>query len=106
MQIHKLFLVLLTAPLLAGTSVQSQEKLSGKHLFNAVASPSCGICHTLSDAGASGKVGPNLDELKPSREKVSTAVRTGVGAMPSYSEDLSEEQISILARYVANVAGK
>ena len=27
---------------------------------------SCGGCHTLKDAGSTGNVGPNLDQLKPS----------------------------------------
>ena len=35
---------------------------SGKDIFLA----NCGSCHTLADAGTSGKIGPNLDQLKPS----------------------------------------
>ena len=34
----------------------------GKALFTSV-QPSCGSCHTLSDASATGTIGPNLDEV-------------------------------------------
>ena len=30
----------------------------------------CGGCHTMATAGATGKVGPNLDELRPNKERV------------------------------------
>ena len=39
---------------------------SRKEVF---ASAGCGGCHTLKDAGSSGNVGPNLDDLKPSEAR-------------------------------------
>jgi sulfite dehydrogenase len=72
----------------------------GKKLFTG-ATPPCALCHVLKDAGTTGKIGPPLDELQPDAEQVATALRQGVGVMPSYREKLSEEEIRALARYVA-----
>lgn len=77
----------------------------GRKLFTQTATPACALCHTLRDAGSEGAVGPNLDELKPDAGRVATAVRNGLGAMPSFSGTLSEEQILALARYVSRVSG-
>lgn len=77
----------------------------GRTLFQKGAVPSCAVCHTLKDAGAQGAVGPILDELKPDEQRVATALRNGIGAMPSFKATLSEEQIVALARYVAVASG-
>ena len=77
----------------------------GKKLFVQAAVPACAICHTLRDAGAAGAVGPILDELKPDAARVATALRSGLGNMPSYKASLSEEQILALARYVSKASG-
>jgi uncharacterized membrane protein len=66
----------------------------------------CGDCHTLSDAGSTAAVGPNLDGASPSAQRVVERVTNGQGAMPAFSGDLSEEQISDLAAYVNAVAGQ
>jgi sulfite dehydrogenase len=44
-------------------------------------------------------VGPSLDELKPDRERVIQALRTGIGQMPAFTQ-LSEAQIQALGKYV------
>lgn len=77
----------------------------GKRIFTSESQPPCGLCHALADAGASGAVGPSLDDLKPTEEQVRAAVRGGVGVMPAY-ESLSEEEIAAVARYVATAAGQ
>ena len=77
----------------------------GKALFTQGATPSCSICHTLKDAGASGAVGPVLDDLKPNADRVATALKMGVGVMPSYSATLSAAQIQSLALYVSKASG-
>lgn len=77
----------------------------GKQVFTQDAQPSCTICHTLADAGSAGAVGPDLDELKPTKEQVVNAVTGGVGIMPAFNESLSEEQIQAVAHYVATVTG-
>lgn len=77
----------------------------GKQIFIEQAQPSCAICHTLSDAGSTGAIGPDLDELKPSRQQVRDAVQSGVGIMPGFEETLSAEDINAVALYVATVTG-
>ena len=76
---------------------------SGSGVF---ASAGCGGCHTLKVAGASGTVGPNLDQLRPSAATVSGIVRSGGGTMPSFAGKLSEAQIAAVATYVSTVAGR
>jgi cbb3-type cytochrome c oxidase subunit III len=61
----------------------------------------CGSCHTLEKAGTSGAVGPNLDEAQPSFEDAVTQIRNGGGGMPAFGEQLTDEQIRALARYVS-----
>ena len=73
-------------------------------MFIKDAAPSCSICHTLADAGASGNIGPSLDELKPDEQRVLKALKTGIGQMPAYPQ-LSEEQVQALARYVSRASG-
>ena len=77
----------------------------GKKVFTKLAEPQCMICHTLKDAGAKGKIGPVLDELKPSEKRVRIAVTGGVGVMPAFEEILTKEQIDAVAAYVASVTG-
>jgi mono/diheme cytochrome c family protein len=81
------------------------DPTAGKEVFVTVASPSCGGCHTLSDAGASGSVGPNLDATKPSVATVGDRVTNGLGVMPSFKDSLTEQQIQDVAAYVSSVAG-
>jgi sulfite dehydrogenase len=78
---------------------------AGKALFAGGATPPCALCHTLKDAGTTGAIGPPLDEIQPDAERVATALRNGIGAMPSYKATLKEEQIQALARYVAKASG-
>ena len=66
------------------------DAAAGKEVF---ASAGCARCHTLADAGATGTVGPNLDEAKPPAELVVERVTNGMGAMPSFKDQLTEEQI-------------
>ena len=37
------------------------DPVAGKEVF--LGASACGTCHTLADAGTSGTVGPNLDDL-------------------------------------------
>ena len=46
------------------------DPAAGREVFLGTAA--CGSCHTLSDAGTSGSVGPNLDAVKPSRPSENT----------------------------------
>jgi mono/diheme cytochrome c family protein len=82
------------------------DTAAGKDIFTSTADPPCAGCHTLSDAGATGTVGPNLDELQPDEATVREQVTNGGGAMPAYGDQLSEQQISDVAAYVSSVAGQ
>jgi mono/diheme cytochrome c family protein len=87
------------------TTEAAGDPVAGKEVFLTVAQPSCGGCHTLSDAGTSGSIGPNLDAASPSHDKVVQRVTDGQGAMPSFADSLSEQQIQDVAAYVSSVAG-
>jgi mono/diheme cytochrome c family protein len=90
-----------TAP--TTTSGGGSPAAVGKQVFT---SAGCGGCHTLKDAGATGNIGPNLDQLKPSAARVSHQVQVGGGVMPSFKNRLSASQIAAVAAYVSSVAGK
>ena len=92
-------------PAMAQTDAASSAGDAGKQVFTRGAQPSCAVCHTLSDAGATGNIGPNLDELKPDAARVRRAVKEGIGAMPPLGETLSDAQIDAVAQYVARVTG-
>lgn len=66
----------------------------------------CASCHTMAAADAGGRIGPNLDDLKPSAQLVSDTVTNGDGSMPAFKNRLSPEQITTLGEYVAQVAGQ
>jgi cbb3-type cytochrome c oxidase subunit III len=63
----------------------------------------CGSCHTLADAGTTGKIGPNLDQLKPSEAAAEKQITNGGGGMPAFKGQLTPEQIKALAAYVHRV---
>ena len=63
----------------------------------------CGSCHTLTDAGTTGKIGPNLDQLKPSEAAAEKQITNGGGGMPAFKGQLTPEQIKALAAYVHRV---
>ena len=74
----------------------------GKSVF---ASAGCGSCHTLADAGATGTVGPNLDETQPDKQLAVDRVTNGKGAMPSFEGQLSPDEIGAVAEYVSSAPG-
>jgi cytochrome c6 len=73
------------------------DPAAGKQVFTKAG---CTSCHTLEDAGATGNVGPNLDQAKPPLDLVVDRVTHGKGVMPSFSGQLSEKQIADVAAYV------
>jgi mono/diheme cytochrome c family protein len=78
------------------------DPTAGKAVFT---SAGCVGCHTLADAGATGNVGPNLDEAKPDNELVVTRVTKGQGAMPAFAGQLTDQQIADVAAYVTQATG-
>jgi cytochrome c6 len=77
------------------------DPVAGKQVF--VGPGGCGACHTLSDAGTTGQVGPNLDDLKPSYDLVVHQVTNGGGVMPPFKDTLTDTQINDVAAYVSSV---
>lgn len=84
----------------AGGSEQASAQ--GKQVFT----QNCKGCHALKDAGATGSVGPNLDDLNPDKARVVRQVENGGGPMPAFKGKLSDAQIQAVSTYVSTVAGK
>jgi cytochrome c6 len=62
----------------------------------------CGTCHTLSAAGTSGQVGPDLDQIGLPAAEIESIVESGRGGiMPSFSGTLAPGEISAVANFVA-----
>ena len=71
----------------------------GKNIF--LEKGNCATCHALSDAGSNSDIGPNLNEIKPSFERIVMAVTNGIGVMPAYEGILTPEEIEAVAAYVS-----
>jgi hypothetical protein len=98
---------------IGGIKLNAGER-AGRELFG----EHCGVCHTLAAANAIGKVGPNLDILKPAESVVlhtidngclpnapasSSEVCLGQGVMPSgVVQGRAAQEV---AAFVAKVAG-
>ena len=61
----------------------------------------CAACHTLSDAGSIGDIGPNLNLIRPQVQTILMAVKNGIGVMPAMQGILSDEEIEAVAHYVS-----
>ena len=70
----------------------------GKIIF--MGDGNCATCHSLDDANSNGNIGPNLNEIKPDISRVLMAVTNGIGVMPAYQGQLSDEEIEAVATYV------
>jgi mono/diheme cytochrome c family protein len=77
--------------------VPEGDAAAGRDVFS---SAGCGSCHTLADAGTTGTVGPNLDEVQPSAENAYAQILNGGGGMPAFEGQLSEKQIADVTAYV------
>ena len=74
---------------------------AGKPVF----SQNCAGCHTLQAAGASGTVGPNLDESDMSFDEAVEQIKEGGSGMPAFEDQLSEKQINDVAALVVESRG-
>lgn len=85
----------------AAADAPSQARIdAGKAVFMKQATPTCATCHALKDAGASGNIGPDLDDLRPDKAQIRAVLRDGSGAMPSFEGTLSQEQLGAVTDYV------
>jgi mono/diheme cytochrome c family protein len=85
-----------------GASSPTNVGTNGAAIFKA----NCAGCHTLAAAGATGTVGPNLDQLKPSMAIVVKQVTNGGAIMPAFKGKLTVAQINAVAKYVSSSAGQ
>lgn len=79
-----------------GPAVQG-DPVAGKAVFE---SAGCKSCHTLKAAGATGTVGPDLDQLKPAEAIVVHQVTVGGAIMPPFKAQLTAKQIQDVAAFV------
>jgi mono/diheme cytochrome c family protein len=103
-----------TAPTESGGTTQAAEgdPAAGKEIFTTSAQPPCASCHTLQEAGASGTVGPNLDEVLKGKDAAfihesivdpGAEIATGymAGIMPTtYAQQLDEKQLADLVAFL------
>lgn len=88
-------------------SSDAAELEIGKALFTGGAQPiACAVCHTLEDAGTTGTIGPNLDELQPDADRIRKTMMEGMGAMPSFADSLDESQRDAIIHYVIHATNQ
>ena len=118
------FGIALPLALLAGNHSHANAEVGGMKLTAAerdgrtLFGEHCGVCHTLAAANAVGKVGPNLDILKPSESVVLHTIANG--CLPNASSSSAEACLgqgvmpadvvtgvdaTDVAKFVAKVAG-
>jgi cytochrome c551 len=71
----------------------------GEAVFN---SAGCAACHTFEPAGATGMVGPNLNNVNLTAQQVQRQVENGGGGMPAFKDRLSQAEIREVSKFVAN----
>lgn len=82
----------------------TESEVRGRQLF----AENCSTCHTLRGASAVGKVGPNLDQMRPPEALVLNAIEIGrargQGQMPGLL--LSGKDAREVAAFITAVAGR
>jgi len=88
----------------SSTTAVAKETLIGDPVAGAAvfSSAGCAGCHTLKAAGATGTVGPSLDDARPSQDYVVQRVTNGINVMPAFGAQLTATQINNVAAYVYN----
>ncbi len=85
-----------------GTKLTATQK-EGREIF----AEKCATCHTLKDANAVGKVGPDLDMLQPPLALTLNAIkqgRAGKGQMPA--QLVENDDARKVGSYLVEVAGR
>ena len=80
------------------------KMILGLEVYNNKAA--CGTCHTMKAAGSDATIGPNLDQLKPTLERIVNVVNNGIGVMPPWEGILTVEEIDAVAHYVFSSTNK
>ena len=75
----------------AAAELTAEQIDASRAIFNNF---SCGACHVLGDAGATGQIGPTLDgNTNIDHDYIVRIVSDGQGAMPGFGGQISEEDI-------------
>jgi len=91
--------------LIFSSSVFADDKMVlGLEVYNNKAQ--CGVCHTIQAASSEGNIGPNLDQLKPSMDRIIYVVTNGIGVMQAWEDILTDEEIEAVAYYIFNSTNK
>lgn len=108
------FGIVLPALLLIGNSRNSGRQYQSLKLSSAdetgrtIFAQNCASCHTLAAAHAAGKVGPNLDQLKPPKALILDALahgrQRGNGTMPALL--VTGQDAQDVSDFVSKVAGR
>jgi hypothetical protein len=93
------------------------NEVNGRELFG----EHCAVCHTLASANSVGKIGPNLDQLRPGYQLIMHTLEYGCLQSPQSASEANETCLGYgnmpadivqgrdaidVARYVAAVAGR
>lgn len=85
---------------------------AGKQIFTTTAQPPCATCHTLQEAGATGVVGPNLDDVLKGKDAAfihesivnpNAQIASGyqAGIMPqNYGQQLNDQQLADVVAFL------
>jgi mono/diheme cytochrome c family protein len=97
-----------------GDGAAAGDPAAGKEVFGAAG---CNTCHTLADAGATGQVGPDLDEVLQGQDAafihesiVDPDAMVAEGFSPdlmpeNYGQQLSEKELADLVAYLVQATG-
>ena len=88
----------------SSSAFADDKMVLGLEVYNDKAN--CGTCHTLQAAGSKEKIGPNLDQLKPTIPQIVYVVTYGIGVMQAWEGILTDEEIDAVAYYVFNSTNK
>ena len=101
-----------TTPTQTGGGGPTGNAAAGKQIFTTTAQPPCASCHTLAEAGATGQVGPNLDDVLKGKDAAfvhqsivdpNAVIASGysAGIMPeTYASALNDQQIADLVAFL------
>ena len=101
-----------TTPPAETTGGPTGDPAAGKEIFSTTAQPPCASCHTLSEANASGTVGPDLDQVLKGKDAAfihesivdpDAEIASGftAGVMPAvYGDQLDDQQLADLVAFL------
>lgn len=82
----------------SGSDATGTDPGDGKQIFS---DSGCAGCHKFAPAGSNGGSGPDLDGITLDVAAIEAQVRSGGGGMPSFDGDLTDQQITAVAEFVA-----